>query len=153
MLYSIIILYQVKSDSNFRCSLQTNQTYSLVQNDNDEDDDDYNELFLQNGWLRKGIQPYRFISSWGHCRMFSPRQISDITSSRIWTCAHTESRFCGMKSCNRDNHYLTVTRQLGAFQWNYRLTIFSTTWLHPDVGCYSQLRNENDSSISNQVDN
>ena len=67
--------------------------------------------------------------------------------------ACTEFRFCGKKSCNKDNHCTTVTSQLDAFQWNYRLTISCTTWLHPDLGCYSQLRNEIYSSANNQVNN
>ena len=35
------------------------QTYSLVQNDNGDNDDNYNQLFLWNGWPTKSIQSFQ----------------------------------------------------------------------------------------------
>ena len=60
------------------------------------DDYDDDELFLWYGWPTKGVKPY-----------FQPGPLSEMltiadlrhATSRIWTCAEPEFRFCWMKLC------------------------------------------------------
>ena len=72
----------------------------LVGNDDDDD-----ELFLWNGWSRKG--PY-----------FQPGPLSKIltianlwhATSSIWTCREPGFMLCWMKLCSFVNHYTTTPR-------------------------------------------
>ena len=51
---------------------------------------------------------FSFNSSRDHCQRSSPSQIS---SSRVWTCAEPEFRLTWMKLSSGDNHYSTAHKK------------------------------------------
>ena len=77
----------------------------IVRTDDEKDDKDNDELFLQNGLLRKA---FNFISSWNHWQRFTPSQISNTLRAKFEPCVEPESILCQMKFCSSDNHYITV---------------------------------------------
>ena len=82
----------------------------MLSSVDDDDDDDDEELFLWYGWPTKGVYT-----------LFQPGPLSEIltianlrhAASRVWTCAESEFRLCGMKLCSSDNHYTTAPQVFG----------------------------------------
>ena len=85
----------------------------------DDDNDDDDELFLRNGWPKKGVKSY-----------FQPGLLSEIltianlwyTANRILTCAEPGFRLCWMKLDSSNNHYTTAP-QFSCVPEYTRLTI------------------------------
>ena len=72
------------------------------------DDDD--ELFLRYSWSTKNV--YVLFPAGPLSEFFAIANLRH-ASSRIWTCAESEFRFCWMKLCRSDNRNITAPQISG----------------------------------------
>ena len=72
------------------------------------DDDD--ELFLRYSWSTKNV--YVLFPAGPLSEFFAIANLRH-ASSRIWTCAESEFRFCWMKLCRSDNRNITAPQVSG----------------------------------------
>ena len=90
----------IRSEDTKRIAKRTWFSTGEDNDDEKQNGDDDNELFLWNVWLTNGIKPY---SSRDHCHRFSTSHISDMQPVEF-----TPRRICvedfKMKLCSSDNH-------------------------------------------------